>query len=71
MSFGGVVVVPGVLVVGDDDGLMFLPPAEAANLIAAAEQRRDAEAAWVARLQTGESLGEVLGLPEAEDRNLG
>ncbi len=71
VSFGGVAVVPGALVVGDDDGLLFLSPAEAANLIAAAEQRREAEATWVARLQAGESLREVLGLPEAEDRNLG
>lgn len=71
VSFGGVTVVPGALVVGDDDGLLFLSPAEAAGLIAAAEQRRDAEAAWVARLQAGESLREVLGLPEAEDRDLG
>jgi len=71
VSFGGVAVVPGALVVGDDDGLLFLSRAEAANLIGAAEQRREAEATWVARLQAGESLREVLGLPEAEDRNLG
>jgi 4-hydroxy-4-methyl-2-oxoglutarate aldolase len=65
VSFGGVAVVPGALVVGDDDGLLFLSPVEAAGFIAAAEQRREAEASWVARLQAGESLREVLGLPEA------
>jgi 4-hydroxy-4-methyl-2-oxoglutarate aldolase len=66
VSFGGVTIVPGTLVVGDDDGLMFLSPAEATGLIAAAEQRRDAEASWVARLQAGEALRDVLGLPQAE-----
>lgn len=60
--FGGLAVETGMLVVGDDDGLVVLPRAEAEALIAAAEARTAAEHAWVARLQAGETLAAVFGL---------
>ena len=64
VRFGGLAVEPGMLVVGDDDGLVVLSRAEAGALIAAAEERAAAELAWVARLDAGETLAAVFGLAE-------
>lgn len=64
VSFGGVAVEPGALVIGDDDGLVILPPGEAEALIPAAEARVAAEAVWVKRIDAGESLREVFGVPD-------
>ena len=62
IRFGGLTVAPGLLVVGDDDGLVVLSRAEAEGLIADAEERTAAELAWVARLAAGETLAAVFGL---------
>jgi 4-hydroxy-4-methyl-2-oxoglutarate aldolase len=63
VDFGGVRVTPGDLVVGDDDGLVFLSPGDAAEAIAAAETRVQAEMGWAAQLLGGRSLCDVFAVP--------
>ncbi len=66
VPFAGLPVAPGSLVVGDDDGLVFLSPAEAAASIDEAERRTQAELDWVVRLQAGETLCGVFDVQGAE-----
>jgi 4-hydroxy-4-methyl-2-oxoglutarate aldolase len=63
----GIRVEPGDVVVGDDDGVVVIPRAELDAVIARAEAKREAEAAWVAAIESGKSLAEVHGfeVPEA------
>ncbi len=63
--FGGVAVAPGDLVIGDDDGLVFVPRARLRSLIDASEARVDAEDGWQAQLDAGLSTVEVFGVPPA------
>ena len=64
--FGGARVAPGDLVLGDDDGLVVVPRAEAAGRLAAALAMVRAEEGWGARLARGESTLEVFAVPAAE-----
>ena len=64
--FGSVRVSPGDLVVGDDDGLVIVPRAEAAERLPAALAMVRAEKEWEARLARGESTLEVFAVPGAE-----
>lgn len=57
--FGNLTVNPGDLVVGDTDGVVVLPRERAAELVQAAEQREEKEAAIVERLRAGERTLEV------------
>jgi regulator of RNase E activity RraA len=63
--FGGVAVAPGDLVIGDDDGLVFVPRAMVDPLLAPCEARVDAEDGWQAQLDGGLSTIEVFGVPAA------
>jgi regulator of RNase E activity RraA len=63
--FGGVAVAPGDLVIGDDDGLVFVPRAMVDSLLAPCEARVDAEDGWQAQLDGGLSTIEVFGVPAA------
>ncbi|WP_433174981.1 RraA family protein [Actinoallomurus sp. CA-150999] len=49
------------LVLGDDDGVLFVPAAEAENLFAIAERIRDTERAQAGRIRAGVSLREQVG----------
>ncbi|GAB3106627.1 demethylmenaquinone methyltransferase [Streptomyces calidiresistens] len=49
------------LVVGDDDGVLFLPAGRAAELLAAAEAVRDAERRQADRIRAGVTLREQVG----------
>ena len=49
------------LVLGDDDGVLFVPAAEAENLFAIAERIRDTERAQADRIRAGVSLREQVG----------
>ncbi|MEV0407030.1 RraA family protein [Actinoallomurus sp. NPDC050550] len=49
------------LVLGDDDGVLFVPAAEAENLFAIAERIRDTERAQADRIRAGASLREQVG----------
>ena len=58
---GDVRVEAGDLVVGDGDGVVVLPAARAAEIVAAGEQRERDEAAILARLKAGETSMSVYG----------
>jgi 4-hydroxy-4-methyl-2-oxoglutarate aldolase len=64
--FGGVRVAPGDLVLGDDDGLVVIPPEEAAARLEDALAMVRAEEAWEARLARGETTLEVFNVPPGE-----
>lgn len=66
VTFGGVRVAPGDLVLGDDDGLVVVPHGEAADRLPAALAMVRAEEAWAARLERGESTLDVFAVPPAE-----
>lgn len=61
VTMGNVVVHPGDLVVGDFDGVVAIPQARAAEVIAAGQRREAEEAAIVRRLEAGESTLKVYG----------
>lgn len=61
--FGGVPVAPGDLVIGDDDGVVFVPRALVDPLLVPCEARVDAEDGWQAQLDSGLSTVEVFGVP--------
>ena len=66
--FGGVAVMPGDLVIGDDDGLVFVPHALTESLLPGCLARVDAEAGWQASLDAGKSTIEVFSVPPAVPR---
>ena len=61
VTMGDVVVHPGDLIVADFDGVVAIPQARAAEVIAAGEKREAEEAAILRRLQAGESTMTVYG----------
>ncbi|WP_409076570.1 RraA family protein (plasmid) [Pantoea sp. C3] len=62
ISFTGIPVAAGDLVVGDDDGIVIIPAAEANRVIAAGEQREIKERAMMEKLSHGSSTLELMGL---------
>ena len=66
ISFAGVTVAPGDLVVGDDDGLVFVPQARLGALLPAALARVQAEIGWEAALGAGATTLATFGVPAAE-----
>jgi len=61
VTIGQVVVHAGDLVVGDSDGVVVIPQAQAAEVVAASLQREADEAAILQRLRRGESTMAVYG----------
>lgn len=62
VEVGGCAVSPGDLIIGDDDGLAALTPAQLESGIEAAEAKVRLEAAWTARLTAGERVSDIFGL---------
>ena len=62
VMIGGIAVAPGDLIIGDDDGLVALPPALLPRLIDAAEAKLRLEAEWTARLTAGEPVRDIFRL---------
>ena len=62
VQIGGAHVAPGDLMIGDDDGLVALDPANVRLLIADAEAKLSREAGWIEGLASGESAANVFGL---------
>lgn len=58
---GGVHIEPGDIIVGDDDGVVVVRPAEAETVARASREREDKEAGFMERLRAGENVTEVLG----------
>ena len=61
VMIGGRLISPGDLVIGDDDGLAALTPAEIHSYLADAETKLDLEAKWQASLAAGHSVAETFG----------
>jgi regulator of RNase E activity RraA len=62
VEIGGRLVSPGDLVIGDDDGLAALSPADVRARLADAEAKIAVEAIWVEALASGRSVAETFGL---------
>jgi 4-hydroxy-4-methyl-2-oxoglutarate aldolase len=62
VSCAGVPVIPGDIVVGDDDGVVVVPLARADEIVREARQRKSVEEDWYRRLGQGESTVSILGL---------
>lgn len=69
--FGGIAVSPGDLVIGDDDGLVFVPRGEADALLPRCLARVQAESEWEAALATGKTTIETFAVPPAVSRRGG
>jgi 4-hydroxy-4-methyl-2-oxoglutarate aldolase len=65
VMLGRAPVAPRDLILGDDDGLVVIPNADAGKLIAQALAMVDAEAAWERELGQGRSTIDVFGVPTA------
>ena len=59
---GGVMIVPGDLIVADADGVACIPQAQVERTLTAARQRTEKEAGIIARLEKGETTLDILGL---------
>ncbi|ANY05584.1 RraA family protein [Pseudonocardia sp. HH130630-07] len=64
VSFGGIVVSPGDVVRGDDDGLLIAPPARFAEIVDTAEAIEAAETALVAAMRDGADLHSLTTVDE-------
>jgi 4-hydroxy-4-methyl-2-oxoglutarate aldolase len=62
---GGVVVNPGDIVLGDDDGVVVVAREKAEAVLASARQRTEQEAGVMARLEAGELTLDILGFRKA------
>jgi 4-hydroxy-4-methyl-2-oxoglutarate aldolase len=62
---GGVKVSPGDVVLGDNDGLVIIPLANAAQHLALAQERVRMEVEWTAQLESGGTLVGTFSVPEA------
>ena len=63
---GGAIVLPGDLILGDDDGLAALGPEAVRRAIEAAEAKLALEARWTESLAAGRGVAETFGLPPPE-----
>jgi regulator of RNase E activity RraA len=62
VTVGGLLVSPGDLIIGDDDGLAALSPAALRAYIAAAEAKQAREAEWLSGFSDGRSAAEIFGM---------
>ncbi len=65
VSCAGVPVMPGDLIVGDDDGVVVVPRVRAEEILVEARERLATEREWYRRINAGESTLTVLGLTPA------
>lgn len=68
ISFEGVIVNPGDIVIGDNDGLVAIPCGEAEQVLRAARTRETTEAEVIKKIKEGHSTMELLGFNEAYKR---
>lgn len=58
---GGLIVNPGDYVVGDDDGVVTIPPVLLDEIVTQAEARVKKEVEYLQRMRAGEQLGDLIG----------
>ncbi|MBK0034487.1 4-carboxy-4-hydroxy-2-oxoadipate aldolase/oxaloacetate decarboxylase [Erwinia sp. S43] len=59
VTVGGVIVHPGDIIIGDDDGVVCVPFSEAEAVLSASVERREKESVIMQRLRNGESLFDI------------
>lgn len=64
---GGQIINPGDIVLGDADGVVVVPQAEAGEVLKAAQERTKKEENVMKRLRAGESLFEIYGYQKVMD----
>ena len=67
ISFGGQIVRPGDIIVGDDDGIVVVPLEEASEVLQLACERTAKEKVIMDRLRAGESLFDMYGYQKIFD----
>lgn len=67
VACGGIVIQPGDIVAGDDDGIVVVPLAKAEEVLAEARERLAKEAEWYKRISAGETTVDILGLKKAQE----
>lgn len=68
IAFGGVIIRPGDLILGDDDGVVVVPYEDVDEVISAVEKRTEKEAEYMERVRNGESLFDIYGYQNILDR---
>jgi 4-hydroxy-4-methyl-2-oxoglutarate aldolase len=63
VKIGSKTVMPGDLVVGDDDGVVVIGPREAESLLPWAQKKVQLEREWIKRLEQGASMLDVFNIP--------
>jgi regulator of RNase E activity RraA len=66
ISCAGCTVVPGDIVLGDDDGVAVVPLSQAEAILASCRAKLAQEEQALARLRAGESLADQMGIPKPE-----
>lgn len=67
ITVGGIIINPGDVVIGDDDGVVVVPNAEAASTLTAARERREKEALTMQKIRAGESVFDIYGYQRTMD----
>lgn len=62
VAVGGVVVSPGDIIIGDDDGITVVPLSMASEALLAAQALIAKESDWVAEIEKGRSMANILNL---------
>ena len=69
VSCAGAPVLPGDIMVGDDDGVVIVPSSRASEVLEEARKRDTMEEDWYRRLEAGETTLSLLGIdPVQEDQ---
>jgi regulator of RNase E activity RraA len=66
IACAGCPVAPGDIVLGDDDGIAVVPLAGQADLLAVCQDKLEQERGWLAAIEAGQTMAELLDLPKPE-----
>jgi len=68
ISAGGVIVNPGDIILGDDDGVVVIPLAQAAEILEKSDARMAKEAGTLEKLRSGGSIFDIYGYASTLER---